>query len=336
LEVDTSPGSGSYGNGVLERGEAVPVRPVWKNLGGSAVSFSAKGSDFSGPAGATYSLVDDSAAYSIGGGAAAGCASTADCYRVSVATGIRPATHWDGQFTETLVTVGVPPKVWKLHIGESFTDVPRTYLFYKPVETVLHNGLALGCTKTTFCPNDPVRRDQMAVFLGRGLAGGPANMPVSGTVGAAGYSCIGGGTSLFSDVAPTDATCRAIHYVASVNVASGCGGGLFCTSPQVTRGEMTIFVARAIVAPLGGAAVPLTYGPDPTTGRSYSCASGSPKLNFTDIGVNDSFCKHAHYLWAKGLIGGCGPTTFCPAAAVTRGEMAKFLTNAFGLKLYGP
>ena len=99
---------------------------------------------------------------------------------------------------------------------------------------------------------------------------------------------------------------------------------------------MAIFIARALVAPAGGAAIPLAYGPDPVTGLSYSCDAGSPNLHFTDVSTSDSFCKHVHYLWAKGIIGGCSATEYCPAAEVNRGAMAKFIANGFELELYGP
>jgi hypothetical protein len=99
---------------------------------------------------------------------------------------------------------------------------------------------------------------------------------------------------------------------------------------------MGIFVARGIEAPGGGAAVPLSYGPDPGTGRSYSCDAGSPDVFFTDITTADSFCKHVHYLWAKGIVSGCGPTEYCPTGEVTRGEMARFLSTAFEPNLYEP
>ena len=99
---------------------------------------------------------------------------------------------------------------------------------------------------------------------------------------------------------------------------------------------MAAFVAKAIVAPAGGAGLPQTYGPDPVTGFSYSCNAGTPNIHFTDVPVTDQFCKHVHYLWAKGIITGCGPTTYCPDDPVTRDAMAKFLTAAFNLQLYGP
>jgi hypothetical protein len=99
---------------------------------------------------------------------------------------------------------------------------------------------------------------------------------------------------------------------------------------------MAAFIAKAIKAPGGGAAIPLTYGPDPKTGISYSCDPGSPKNLFDDVPASSAFCKHVHYLRATGVIAGCAGNAYCPAQAVKRDEMAKFLSNAFGLLLYGP
>ena len=92
----------------------------------------------------------------------------------------------------------------------------------------------------------------------------------------------------------------------------------------------------AMVAPAGGAGVPLAYGPDPVTGFSYSCDTGSPSVHFTDVPATDTFCKHVHFLWAKGIVAGCDLTHYCPTEPVTRDQMAKFLGNAFNLQLYGP
>ena len=38
----------------------------------------------------------------------------------------------------------------------------------------------------------------------------------------------------------------------------------------------------------------------------------------------------------RGIVSGCGGGNYCPAAPVTRQEMAVFLTVTFGLTLYGP
>jgi hypothetical protein len=120
------------------------------------------------------------------------------------------------------------------------------------------------------------------------------------------------------------------------NVTLGCSGSLYCPATNLSRSEMAVFIARALVAPGGGAAVPQTYGPDPATGLSYSCNAGSPNLHFVDVPVSDSFCKHVHFLWAKGIIAGCSANQYCPADGVTRDQMSKFLGTAFNLVLYGP
>jgi hypothetical protein len=43
-----------------------------------------------------------------------------------------------------------------------------------------------------------------------------------------------------------------------------------------------------------------------------------------------------HYLWARGFVGGCSATAYCPTGSVSRDAMAKFLVNTFDLQLYGP
>jgi hypothetical protein len=263
---------------------------------------------------------------------------SAGCYGISVMSPTtRPAAHWDTTLTETLTgTVYSIPKTWTLHIGDSFTDVPRSQPFYQKIETLLHKGITSGCSPTQYCPGQKISRGQIATFVAKGIAGNAANIPVSGSVGAQPYDCTAGGASLFTDVTPTDMFCKQIHYVASKSVDPGCAPGLFCSGDTLTRLGMASFIANALVQPGGDAAVPLTYGPDSVTGLSYSCNPASPNLHFTDVPDTDPFCRHVNYLWARGIISGCSATEYCPTGEVTRDQMAKFLVNAFKLTLYGP
>jgi hypothetical protein len=312
------------------------VDPSWRNVGASSVDLTGDASNFTGPGAATYSIVDGLASYGVvAPGATGGCASGGDCYAMHVApSGPRPASHWDSTFDETLNT-STPVKTWTLHLGDSFPDVLRIDPFYAKIETIFHNGITVGCTTTLYCPTDPVPRSQMGIFIARALTGGTP-LPASGTVGAQPYNCTSGGVSIYSDVSPTQIFCKGVHYVASQNVTSGCGTAEYCPEQNATRAEMAIFIAKAIVAPAGGSGVPLTYGPDPATGFSYSCDAGSPNLHFTDVFVSDTYCKHVHFLWARGIISGCSPSQYCPSLDIGRDEMSKFLTNAFNLLLYKP
>ena len=336
LAVDPAADGGlSDGNGILEPGERVFVRPSWKNNSGASMPMSAA-AGFTGPAGASYALNDGTADYGLMvPGAAVDCATaTGNCYEVSVSSPFpRPAPHWDATLTET-PSSGSPPKAWSVHVGSSFVDVPKTHVFYPFIERILHNGVTVGCAVTNFCPDDAVTRFQMAVFLSRAQAGGDANVIQAATAQGQPYNCVSGGTSLFTDVPPDNPFCRHVHYIYATNVTTGCEPGKFCPDANVTRAQMALFVSRAMAG--SDAAVPLAYGPDPVTGRSYSCDPASPNLHFTDVTTSDIFCRGTHFLWARNVISGFPDGSYGPALYVTRGAMAKFLSNAFAFQLYKP
>ena len=63
------------------------------------------------------------------------------------------------------VAVAVP-SAWAFHL---FDDVPDASPHHQDVSRIAGAGITAGCTPTSYCPADPVRRDQMASFLGRGL-----------------------------------------------------------------------------------------------------------------------------------------------------------------------
>jgi hypothetical protein len=251
----------------------------------------------------------------------------------------RPALHWDATFTETVTATGLTyPKTWTLHIGNSFLDTPQDQWAYAFIETLLHNGVTTGTDPANriYSPGGTVLRDQMAVFIARALAGSDASVPITGTVAGKGpYDCKAGGVSLFGDVTPTDWFCRHVHLLLKQSITTGCdpANGLYCPAPPVTRGPMAVFIARAVAG--GEANVPLSYT-DAGTGKTYSCDLGSPNTFFVDVSAPDWYCKHVHYLWAKGIISGCDQANllYCPVPDVPRDQMAKFLTNGFGLKLF--
>ena len=52
---------------------------------------------------------------------------------------------------------------------------------------------------------------------------------------------------------------------------------------------------------------------------------------FTDVPTTHLFYQYVEALAAAGITSGCGGGNFCPDAAVTRGQMAVFLSKALGL-----
>ena len=299
LAVDSSPG-----NQVLEPGETVAVRPTWRNFNGAAQTFSGTLTDISGPAGATYAITDAAGDYgAVADGATAQCT---DCYAVSVSSPpARPALHWDASAVESILpdTQG-QQKQWRLHVGDSFSDVPQANPFYRFVETLLHHGITGGCTADAYCPLSATTREQMAVFV----------LVAKEGLGYVPPAC--GATPVFADVPASSPFCRWIEELARRGVVSGCGGGNYCPTSSVTREQMAVFVLRTV---------------DPALSPA---ACGTPV--FADVPATSPFCRWIEELARRGVVTGCGGGNYCPTAAVTREQMGVFISVTFGLALYGP
>ena len=51
----------------------------------------------------------------------------------------------------------------------TFNDVPTGHQFFRFVEALAASGITAGCGGNDFCPNEPLTRGQMAVFLAKAL-----------------------------------------------------------------------------------------------------------------------------------------------------------------------
>jgi hypothetical protein len=51
----------------------------------------------------------------------------------------------------------------------SFTDVPTSHPFFQFIEALVASGITAGCGGGLYCPDAPLTRGQMAVFLSKAL-----------------------------------------------------------------------------------------------------------------------------------------------------------------------
>ena len=51
----------------------------------------------------------------------------------------------------------------------TFLDVPTTHPFFQYIEALVRSGITAGCAEGFYCPDAPLTRGQMAVFLGKAL-----------------------------------------------------------------------------------------------------------------------------------------------------------------------
>ena len=125
----------------------------------------------------------------------------------------------------------------------------------------------------------------------------------------------------FLDVPPSHPFHDFINTIARNRITAGClGGQSFCPDDSVTRGEMAVFLLKALV------------GADYVPPAASGIFSDVPADYFARDWVED--------LYNRGITGGCNPSPpplqYCPDRPVTRGEMAVFLLKTLLGTAYVP
>jgi hypothetical protein len=123
------------------------------------------------------------------------------------------------------------------HCTGIFGDVPCPSPFADWIEALFHEGITVGCGNG-YCPDDPITRAQMAVFLLK-TEHGPSYVPPDCTGVFADVSCPGG---------------FAVGFVERL-YAEGITGGCqtdplrYCPDASATRGQMAVFLVKTFGLP---------------------------------------------------------------------------------------
>jgi uncharacterized repeat protein (TIGR01451 family) len=186
-------------------------------------------------------------------------------------------------------------------LATTFCDVPVDHWAFSFVDALVGAGVTAGCTTmpVQYCPDAPVTREQMAVFLLRAREGGSYQPP----------PCT---TAPFGDVPCSSAFAPWIRELVARGVTAGCGGGSYCPGDPVTREQMAVFLLKALEGT--GFAPP-------------SCVVA----NFTDVTCSNVFARWVQELIRRGITAGCAAGLYCPHDPVTRAQMAVFLVKTFNL-----
>lgn len=137
------------------------------------------------------------------------------------------------------VGVGVVRTGDTMYVAVVFMDSIEPLVFTPPfsddddsvheadIITLAESGVTKGCGPTSYCPDRPVTRAEMATMLVRAFG-------LSGSAG-----------NVFSD---DDASVHesAIEILAHNGVTTGCGASRFCPDRPVSRAEMATFLSRVL------------------------------------------------------------------------------------------
>lgn len=115
-----------------------------------------------------------------------------------------------------------------------FADVPPEGIVAAFIEQVYAEGITAGCATNPlrYCPQDPVTRGQMAIFLLRAEHGSDYDPPAA--------------AGIFEDVPLTHPFVEWIEQLYHEGVTTGCSTTppRFCPGDPVSRGQMAVFLSR--------------------------------------------------------------------------------------------
>jgi chitodextrinase len=214
-------------------------------------------------------------------------------------------TYSEGGFHLVTLTVtnsaGTKNSDTTLAVVRVFNDVPPGYWAEESIYKVYANGITSGCGGGNYCPEDPVTRAQMAVFLEKGINGSDYDPP--------------GATGIFDDVPVSYWVADWVEQFYNDGITSGCSTDppLYCPDDLVLRAKMAVFLLRSI------------YGKDYRPPSAVGI--------FDDVPVTHSDANWIEALYNEGITAGCSadPLLYCPDDLVTRDEMAVFIVLTFDL-----
>ena len=121
-----------------------------------------------------------------------------------------------------------------------FADVPPGYWASGWIEQLFNDAITLGCAvgPLRYCPENPVNRAEMAVFILRSLNGRDFSPPPA--------------VGLFADVPVSHWAAAWIEELYREGITAGCSVSPlnYCPDNLVSRAEMAVFLGRAFEFPL--------------------------------------------------------------------------------------
>jgi len=140
----------------------------------------------------------------------------------------------------------------------TFADVPSSMVAAQYIEALARAGVVQGFSPTTYGPLGIVSREQMAIFVARGMAGGDGNVPSGPAV------------ATFTDVPSSRVSYKYVEYCVANGVVQGYSPTIYGPLVNVTREQMAIFVWRGFMMSTG---VPVVVGGPVAVGQQPSAAS---------------------------------------------------------------
>jgi len=142
------------------------------------------------------------------------------------------ATTTRGEMAVFLITAIEGNNPYTYTLTPYFSDVPATHPFFKWIQKLTDLGITGGCSPGLFCPDDPVTRGEMAVFV------------IASRYGKIQFSYPS--TPYFTDVPVSNPFFPFVQKMAQQGITAGCTPTTFCPDVSLTRGQMAVFIITGL------------------------------------------------------------------------------------------
>ncbi len=162
-----------------------------------------------------------------------------------------------------------------------FNDVPASNGFFKFIQKMKDLNITSGCGNGSYCPDDPVTRGEMAVFIIVARYGStPYTYPT---------------TPYFGDVPSNSAFFPFVQKMAQLGITSGCGNGNYCPDQSLTRGQMAVFIVTGLLDQMLPLTTPVITEAIPNSG------STGQSVTVTLTGIGTTFNSSTQVFVPTGL-----------------------------------
>ena len=195
----------------------------------------------------------------------------------------------------TLTGVAAEAQTSEPTYDSAYDDVPQDAWYRESVASLEEKGIFEGTDcEEGFCPGEPLKRWQMAVWLVRILDGQDPGQITE---------------SRFADVDDYEDWMHFIDRLSDLGVTVGCKSEplRYCPDRAVSRSQMAAFLYRAFDLP-----------------------DAESPAGFTDVSEESWAFNYINALAASKITVGCKskPFSYCPGGSVTKAQMATFLYRA--------
>jgi len=181
--------------------------------------------------------------------------------------------------------------------SQPFADIDENSYAASDVNCLKELEVTQGTSETTYAPEQPVTRENMASFMSRLFTAVTGDDPPMEEMP-------------FEDVPESSSAANDIASVRALGITEGTSESTYSPEKVVTREQMASFIARLYKA-ITGEDAPVVETP------------------FTDVSTDSYASDDIGRIYGLGITTGTSDTTYSPEEPVTRAQMASFVARIY-------